>query len=55
MNQWKHTPLYEKVGVHMKSRKLPENVFVELCQKTFMSPLYKQIANFESAKLGRFG
>ena len=42
-------------GVRMKSRILPENVCVELGQKTFASPLYKQIANFEFAKLGRFG
>ena len=31
----------------MKSRILPENFFVEFCQKMFKLPLYKQIANFE--------
>ena len=36
----------------MKSRILPENVFVELCLKTFASPLYKHVANFEFANLG---
>ena len=38
----------------MKSRIWPENVKVESMKLTKSSPLYKQVVNFEFAKLGRF-
>ena len=42
-------------GVRMKSRFMRFSEMFDFREKLLTSPLFKHVANFESAKLGRFG
>ena len=43
------------LGVRIKSRFMRFSEMFDFREKPLTSPLFKHVANFESAKLGRFG
>ena len=46
---------YNLDGVRMKSRFMQFSEKFDFREKPLTPPLFKHVANFESAKLGRFG